>query len=218
MNVLVACECSGRIKMAFRKRGHNAWSCDIKPSEIEGDKYHIQDDVNGWLNGFWLPDNRFIHFNDIRKWDLIIANPPCTYLSKAGGWCWQFREKEIEQSFSFVKAIWSAQADRICIENPIGWLNTHWRKPTQIIHPYYFGEPFLKETCLWLKGLPRLKYALKDDMFQKATAVQPVANWVKPGNIRNRRFNEIPEGAGRDKTNRSRTFQGVANAMAEQWG
>ena len=202
MKVLVACEFSEVVKEQFLLRGHDAHSCDFLPGE-KGLPNHHQCDVREILND---------------GWDLMIAHPPCTHLSKAGGWCWKYKIKEQEQAFEFVKTLWEAPIERICIENPVGWLNTNWQKPDQIIHPYYFSDPYLKETCLWLKGLQKLTYVLRDDMFYKSTATEPKANWVKPGNIRNRRFNRVPEGGKGNSHDRSRFFTGIAVAMAEQWG
>jgi len=192
MRVLVACEFSGVVRDAFRKRGHDAVSCDLLPSERSGP--HIQDDVLNHLEG----------------WDLIIAHPPCTHLSKAGAAHWKRKPAHLQvEAIAFVLKLMRAPAQRIAVENPVGKLNTAVRKPDQIIHPYQFGEPWMKETCLWLKGLPLLL----------ATAmIEPKGNWVRPGNIRNRRFNRQPEGAKCDVKERSRTFQGIADAMAEQWG
>jgi len=211
MKVLVACEFSGIVREAFRRRGHDAWSCDLLPTEIPGN--HIVGDVLEVISN---------SLSSLGKaywgWDLLIAFPPCTHLSKVGGWCWKYKKQEQLEAFRFVLALWEAPIQRISLENPIGWLNTNWQPPTQIIHPYYFGDPYLKETCLWLKNLPTLTYVLKDDMFYKATAVEPIANWVKPGNIRNRRFNRVPEGGKGNPADRSRSFPKIAEAMAEQWG
>ncbi len=204
MKVLVACEFSGIVRDAFAKRGHDAWSCDLLPSEAGGN--HYQTDARNILGGsYW-------------QWDLMVAFPPCTHLSKAGGWCWKHKKQLQKEAFEFVKILADAPIYRICIENPVGWLNTHWCPPDQIIHPYYFGDPYLKETCLWLRNLPKLTYVLKDDMFYKATAIEPIANWVKPGNKRKRRFNNIPEGGRNNPHDRSRSFNGIAEAMAKQWG
>ena len=198
---MIGCEFSGMVREAFVKRGHDAWSCDLLPTEIDGN--HIQRNVLDYLSNVW---------------DLMIAFPPCTHLSKAGGWCWKFKKQEQLGAFKFVLSLWEAPISKIAIENPIGWLNTNWQPPTQIIHPYYFGDPYLKETCLWLKNLPKLTYVLRDDMFYRATATEPIANWVKPGNIRNRRFNRVQEGGKGNAKDRSRSFPQIANAMAEQWG
>lgn len=207
MKVLVACECSGIVKTAFRERGHDAWSCDLKPSEITNDGHHIEGDIRDVMRtGYPL------------HWDLLIAHPPCTDLSKAGGAWWKFKGHAQKQALDFVQWLMDLPIEHIAIENPVGKINTAIRSPDQIIHPYYFGDPFLKETCLWLKNLPKLQYVLKDDMFYKATAIEPIANWVKPGNKRKRRFNNVHEGAAGNVVARSRTFQGIANAMASQWG
>ena len=205
MKVLIACEFSGIVREAFAKRGHDAWSCDLLDTEIPS-SHHIQGDICDWIvHGYC-------------EWDLMIAFPPCTHLSKAGGWGWKYKKQLQKEAFEFIRMLADAPIYRICIENPVGWLNTHWRPPDQIIHPYYFGDPYLKETCLWLKNIPKLTYVLKDDMFYKATATEPIANWVKPGNIRNRRFNRVSEGGKGNPHDRSRFFQGIADAMAEQWG
>jgi len=202
MKAIVWCEKSQRVAKALCEAGVDARSCDILPCEHpEWGIPHIQDDALNHLTGY----------------DLAIGHPPCTHLSKAGGWCWKYKEREQLEAFRFVLRLWEAPIQRIAIENPIGWLNTHWMPPSQIIHPYYFGDPYLKETCLWLKNLPLLTYVLQDDMFYKATAVEPIANWVKPGNIRNRRFNRVPEGGNRNSKDRSRMFPKVAEAMATQW-
>lgn len=191
MKVLVACEFSGIVREAFRKKGHDAWSCDLLPTEIPGN--HIQGDVLEILgNG----------------WDLMIAHPPCTYLSKAGGWAWKYHQVEQEEALDFILMLMSSPITSIALENPVGRISTAVRKPDQIIHPYHFGEPWLKETCLWLKGLPPLMATL---------IVEPTGNWVKPGNVRNRRFNRIAEGGNRNAQDRSKTFQGIADAMASQW-
>ncbi len=193
MKVLVACEFSGIVRDAFTKMGHDAWSCDLLPSETEGK--HYQGDVLDILGD---------------GWDLMIAHPPCTHLSKAGAWCWKFKEKEQAEALEFIQILMDATVYKIAIENPVGKISTAIKKPNQIIHPYMFGDPWMKQTCLWLKGLPNLI---------PTTQVKPVGNWVKPGNVRpHRRFDSVPEGAGNSRLERSRTFQGIANAMAEQWG
>ena len=192
MKVLVACEFSGIVREAFIRRGHDAWSCDLLPTEQEGN--HIQGDV-------------LDHLND--GWDLMIAHPPCTYLTKMAGRWWKRNKEEQEDALVFVLLLMSAEIERIAIENPVGKINSAIRKPDQIIHPYYFGDPWLKETCLWLKNLPPL-FATR--------IVEPVGNWVRPGNIRNRRFNRVLEGGRGNSYDRSRFFKGIAQTMAEQWG
>ncbi len=189
----MACEFSGIVRDAFRERGHDAVSCDLLPSEKPGP--HIQGDVLNHLD---------------ENWDLMVAHPPCTHLSKAGGWCWKYKQVEQKEALEFVQSLMDAPIPRIAIENPIGKINTAIRKPDQIIHPWMFGDPWMKETCLWLKGLQKLT---------PTKIIEPTGNWVKPGNKRPwRRFDEVPEGGKRNWKDRSITFQGIAEAMADQWG
>lgn len=139
--VLVACECSGAVRRAFRALGHDAWSCDLQPAEDGGP--HIHGDVREALT--W-------------GWDLMIAHPPCTYLSRAGARWWgsEERMKLADEAAEFVFLLRDAPIDRIAIENPIGQLNKRWRYPDQTIEPYEYGDPYSKATCLWLKNLPPL--------------------------------------------------------------
>ncbi len=185
MKVLIACEFSGIVREAFRAKGHDAWSCDMLPTEIPGK--HIQGDVLENLDGGLFD-----------KWDLMIAHPPCTHLAVSGArW---FKEKQIEQkvAIQFFKRFIIADIPKICIENPIGIMSSHYRKPDQIIQPWQFGHGETKATCLWLKGLPKLR-----------------PSNIVPGRV-GRVHHEAPS-PDRWK-NRSRTYQGIANAMAEQWG
>ena len=140
MKILVACEFSGIVREAFKKRGHNVWSCDLLPTEIPGN--HIQGNVLGILD---------------EGWDLMVAFPPCTHLASSGArW---FKNKLVEQELAlyFVKRLMMAPIERIAIENPIGIISTRIRKPDQIIQPWMFGHGETKATCLWLKNLPLLK-------------------------------------------------------------
>ena len=182
MKVLVACEFSGVVREAFAARGHHAWSCDLLPSELPGQ--HYQCDVREVLN---------------MGWDLMIAHPPCTYLSYAGLRWFKVqpdRYNLARDAFEFVKLLGSAPIRKIAIENPKGFLTKWYRKPDQVIEPYQFGEPYTKKTCLWLKGLPPLLYTcIELDRF---------VNWT--------------EFAHRSAKDRSRTFPGIAAAMASQWG
>lgn len=189
MRVLVACEFSGVVRDAFIARGHDAISCDLEPGERPGP--HYQGDVRDILaNG----------------WDMMIAFPPCTYLSCAGARWLKVpgRDSLIRGAFSFVMELWNAPIPRIAIENPRGLLNTMWRPPDQVIEPFYFGDPYKKRTCLWLKNLPPLM----------ATVVVPQWKyWIDGGRLR-----EGLRGLKRDPKDRSRMFPGIAAAMAEQWG
>ena len=216
MNVLVACEESQRVCVAFRERGHNAFSCDIEPCSGGHPEWHIMGDVIPLLNGkcrFRTMDGIF-HSIDA-KWDLIIAHPPCTYFSTAGA-NWLFRggkldeeryKKGLEMKTLFM-AIYNAECEKIAIENPVAMKIWELPKHTQEIQPYQFGHPFTKKTRLWLKGLPELK---------PTEIVEPVAKWVSCGNRTNREKQN--QAVCKSFTNkRAKTFDGVARAMAEQWG
>jgi hypothetical protein len=138
MRVLIACEFSGVVREAFAQRGHDAWSCDLLPTEIPGQ--HYQCPVDRVLDGCW---------------DLIVAHPPCTHLAVSGARWWAGREAEQRDAIAFARQF-EPYADRVAVENPIGRLSTVWRKPDQIIQPWQFGHGEVKATCLWLKGLPKL--------------------------------------------------------------
>lgn len=144
MKILIACEFSGIVREAFKAKGHDAWSCDYRPTEMPGNHFE-----------------QSILSHDIVNagWDLMIAHPDCTFLTVSGarwmGLKWR-QEAQLSALF-FVKALWEFPINKICIENPIGKLSSLWRKPDQIIEPYYFGDPHKKATCLWLKGLPSLR-------------------------------------------------------------
>ena len=181
MRVLVACEFSGTVRDAFVAAGHDAWSCDLLPTETLGQ--HYQCDVCDVLGG---------------GWDLMVAHPPCTHLAVSGArW---FKEKAAEQAaaLDFVRALMDSPIPRIAIENPISVISSRIRKPDQIIQPWQFGHGETKATCLWLKGLPPL-----------------VPTNVVDG--REARVHRMPPGPDRWKE-RSRTFAGIAHAMAQQWG
>lgn len=202
MRVLVACEFSQIVTKAFRERGHEAYSCDLLPTE-GNPEWHIQDDVRNHLD---------------KGWDLMIAHPPCTYFSRAGI---QFihkqphRMEKLVASFQFVRKLWHAEIPLIGIENPVGWLNTNWRKPAQIIHPWYFGDNEMKETCLWLKGLRRLNGMVEVAMNREKYHPKPEKSRIgSDGKMKNKYFMQRMTNA----KDRSRTFPGIANAMAQQWG
>lgn len=197
MNVLIACEESGTVRDAFIKRGHNAISCDILPTSSMGP--HIVGDV--------IPLLRY-------KWDLIIAHPPCTYLCNSGvchltdgkGAFNTQRLKKMEEAVKFFKEIQSARCEKICIENPIPHKYGIGKTYDQIIQPWMFGHKERKATCLWLKGLKKLKetHNVKQEMLALPKSKQQRLHYVSPS----------PDRA----KIRSKTFQGIANAMAEQWG
>ena len=184
MRILVACEYSGRVRDAFIRAGHDAVSCDILPSESDFGP-HLRVDVRALLN---------------RQWDMVIAFPPCTHLAASGARWWAEKRASGQQqeAVDFFMAITNANAPRIAIENPVGFMSTAWRKPDQIIHPWEHGHGEQKKTCLWLKGLPLL---------------QP--SHVVDG--REQRIWKMPGGPNQAKK-RSLTYMGIAQAMADQWG
>ena len=195
MKVLVACEFSGRVREAFRSRGHEAWSCDLLPTEIPSD-YHLQGDI---LNYLWM------------NWDMMIAFPPCSHLAVSGARWFKDKQKEQEEALRFVEKLLYADIPRIALENPISIISSHIRKPDQIIQPWMFGEEFQKTTCLWLKNLPKLvptKVVGHGEFFVKSGSDGKDYKYPKwmMDDMKNR------------QTNRSRTFKGIAEAMAEQWG
>lgn len=210
INVLVACEESQRVCKAFIERGFNAFSCDIiEPSGNRPDR-HILGDVLPLLNGnceFSTMDGKQHKING--KWDLIIAHPPCTYLSNAGarflypkGVLNVNRYNMGIAAKEFFMAFINADCEHIAVENPIPSKVFGLPIYTQIIQPYYFGHPYKKKTCLWLKNLPKL---VPTNICEEAQSSKVAGNWFNKG------------GKERQK-NRAKTFQGIAKAMAEQWG
>jgi hypothetical protein len=204
LRVLVGCEFSQIVCKAFRDKGHEAYSCDILPTEGNPD-WHIQDDV-------------LKHLDD--GWDLMIAHPPCTYLTVTGNRWFNVekygvkaiqRHKCREEAIKFFMMFANADCPRIAIENPVGIMSNKWRKPDCIIQPYQFGNPFEKKTCLWLKGLPILTPTniVKPEIRIKYKSGKTMPAWYADAWKMNK--NE------RTKI-RSKTFQGIAEAMANQWG
>jgi hypothetical protein len=196
MRVLVACEESQRVTKAFRKLGHEAYSCDIVECSGGHPEWHLQQDV--------LPLLKL-------KWDLIIAHPPCTYLSNAGarflypkGELNEARLKKGLEAKEFFMQLYNADCPRICIENPIPSKVYGLPEYSQTIQPYEYGHPFQKKTCLWLKGLPLLQPTNVLPKEQRQST-KIAGNWFNKG------------GKDRQK-NRAKTFEGIAAAMAEQWG
>ena len=212
MKVLVACEESQKVCTEFRKLGHEAYSCDMEPCSGGHPEWHIQDDVLPLLNGncdFRTVNGDTHHLID--KWDLIIAHPPCTYLSNAGarflypkGVLNEDRLKLGLEAKVFFMKIYNADCEKIAIENPIPSKVYGLPKYTQTIQPYEFGHPYQKKTCLWLKGLKLLQ---PTDVLpkEKRQSTKIAGNWFNKG------------GKERQK-NRAKTFPGIAKAMAEQWG
>lgn len=208
MKVLIACEESQRITIEMRKLGHECYSCDIDYPSGHHPEWHIHQDVLPLLNG----DCEFTTMDGIShkiegEWDLIVAHPPCTYLTVSGNRWFNIekygdkareRLKLREEAYDFFMKFINAKCKRIAVENPIGYMNTHYRKPDQIIQPWQFGHGETKATCLWLKGLPLLR----------------------PTNIVKGREQRIWKmGPSEDRVKeRSKTYPGIAKAIAEQWG
>jgi len=201
MNILIACESSGTVSEAFRKLGHNAVSCDLQPAD-DGSPNHIQGDaLEAILGG---------------KWDLVIGHPPCTYLSSSGlHWNKKRpeRSQKTEDGAKFFMDMITACETIGCayaIENPVGCMSTRWRKPDQIIQPYQFGEDASKATCLWLKGLP----TLTPTQYVKPRVIYGLKRWA---NQTDSGQNKLGPSVDRWKV-RSKTFKGIADALANQWG
>lgn len=196
MRVLIACEYSGAVRDAFRARGHDAMSCDLLPTDAPGP--HYQGDVAQVLQD---------------GWDLMIAHPPCTYLSVSGmHWTRRgLRDPQLtENALEFVRLLMDAPIPRIAIENPVSVISTRIGKPDQIINPYQFGHDASKKTCLWLKGLP----PLKPTQIIEPRIVNGRKRW---GNQTDSGQNRLSPSPDRWKL-RSATFPGIAAAMADQWG
>lgn len=211
MRVLVACEESQAVCKAFRELGHEAYSCDVQECSGGHPEWHIQADALELLK---------------IKWDLIIAHPPCTYLTVTGNrWFNEERygERAIErkrmreEAAEFFMKFINADCPRIAVENPIGYMNSHYKKPTQTVHPYYFAQSDddenceRKATCLWLKGLPPLKYTIRFE--------PKIVTYKSNGKSDCRWHMETMKLSPKERAKkRSKTFPGIARAMAEQWG
>lgn len=202
MKILVACEESQAVTIEFRKLGHEAYSCDIIPCSGGHPEWHLQQDVIPLLN---------------EKWDMIIAFPPCTHLAVSGAAWFEEKRKDgrQQQGIDFFMEFINADCERIAIENPIGIMSTLYRKPDQIIHPWMFGDKFSKSTCLWLKGLPLL---IPTNIVEKGDWFEWIDSKTGKKKRQAKRFADAwklpPEERARV---RSKTFPGIAKAMAEQW-
>ena len=213
MRVLLACEESQALCMEFRKKGHEAFSADILDCSGPYPEWHLRGDVLDLLN---------------KNWDLMIAFPPCTHLAVSGAR--HFKQKILDgrqqQGIDFFMEMVNAPIPKIAIENPIGIMSTLYQKPNQIIHPYHFGDPYSKSTCLWLKNLPALNYNRKYDDGSK-NLQKELVNENLPTEVDRGEFVTFSSGkrmakwyseASGNGHLRSKTFAGIAKAMAEQWG
>ena len=221
MKVLIACEETQRVCTAFREKGHEAYSCDLQACSGGHPEWHIMQDVIPLLNG----NCEFETVNGKKhkiesKWDLIIAHPPCTFLTVTANRLYNVerygekaiqRKKDREEAINFFMEIAKADCEKIVIENPIGVISTVWRKPDQIMQPYMFGDTAEKKTCLWLKGVEPLK----------ATNVFNPPEWLKfdSGKTMPKWYADLWHLPREERSRlRSQTFPGFAKAMAEQWG
>ena len=218
MRVLIACEESQRVCISFRERGHEAYSCDVQGPSGGHPEWHILGNCIPLINGYCTFRTMDGAEHEIDSpWDLLIAHPPCTYLINAGavrmrvkGEIVQERYEQMVRARAFFMVLYNAECPRICIENPVPMKLADLPPYTQIIQPWQFGEPYSKRTCLWLKGLLDL---------MPTKIVREHTPWVNGGckdaNGNYRRFQGRKE---RDSKNKSKTFWGVARAMAAQWG
>lgn len=220
MKILVACEESQAVTIELRKLGHEAYSCDILECSGGHPEWHIMQDVLPLLNGdceFACADGLTHNING--KWDMIIAFPPCTYLTVTGNRWFNVerygekaiqRHKDREDAIKFFMAFANANCPRIAIENPVGIMSSTWRKPNQIINPYEFGDPYEKKTCLWLKGLPELK--------PTNIVEAPPRKHFDSGKSMPTWYAECWHLPKEERAKlRSKTFPGIAKAIAEQW-
>ena len=207
MKVLIACEESQTVCKAFRAKGHEAYSCDIQEPSGGHPEWHILGDALKAIEGGQVitMDGQT---HDVGRWDLLIAHPPCTDLAASGARWFPEKQRTFAQqkSIVFFMRFVLAPVDKIATENPVGIMSTVYMKPDQIVHPWMFGHPEQKATCLWLKGLPKLVPTknVREEMLQLPQRLREKNHWLSPGTDRARI--------------RSKTYPGIAAAMAEQWG
>lgn len=220
MKILIACEESQAVCKEFRKLGHEAFSCDILSSSGGHPEWHIKTNVLQVLeprfseNGnncimFYTEEGNLIVIN---RWDMILAFPPCTHLAVSGAkhFAKKIADGRQQQGIDFFMLFANAKCDKIVIENPVGIMSTKWRKPDQIIQPYQFGHHARKTTCLWIKGLPKL---------EPTNIVEPKLVKFKDGSVFSADYMECRRGKpGESSVKRSKTYLGIAKAMAEKWG
>ena len=219
-NILIACEESDEVRSRFEANGFNAWSCDLQPNRNPKAK-HFKCSVFDVLNGYYECDCGSIHeestgkygccgVSRLIKWDAMIAFPPCTDLAVSGAAYFyrKIADGSQERSVNFFTSVANADTPMIAIENPVGIMSRRFRKPDQIIHPFYFGDEARKKTCLWLKNLPKLVHIKEPDLFNEKPT------WVSEGKI----VNGYPAWMfNSDKKHRSKTFPAIAEAMVSQW-
>lgn len=224
MKVLVACEESQAVCIAFRERGHEAYSCDIQEPSGGHPEWHILGDALEAVKGGRVTtmDGKE---HEVGKWDLLIAHPPCTFLTVSGNRWFNVerygdraveRLKARKEAAEFFMAFINADIPCVCVENPVGYMSTHYRKPDCIIQPYEFGHPARKKTCLWLKNLPPLvptDVVSPGEILHGGYSIGASANYATDENGK-----ILPRNDPRTAKARSKTFSGIAKAMADQWG
>ena len=207
MKILIACEESQAVCKEFRLLGHEAYSCDIQDCSGDKPQWHIKADVIDQLN---------------KGWDMMISFPPCTHLAVSGArhFTKKIADGRQKESIDFFMKFVNAPINKIVIENPIGIMSKLYRKPDQIIHPYYFGDPFSKSTCLWLKNVPKLVHQKENNLFYEKTHTQKgdFKEWIDKKSGKLKRQAMWYYEAFADGKTRSKTFPGIAKAMADQWG
>jgi hypothetical protein len=207
MKILIACEESQAVCKEFRLLGHEAYSCDIQDCSGDKPEWHIKGDVIEQLD---------------KGWDMMIAFPPCTHLAVSGAAWFEEKRKDGRQQegIDFFMKMVNAPINKIAIENPIGIMSKLYRKPDQIIHPYYFGDPFSKSTCLWLKNVPKLIHQKETDLFSDKVTHTVKGEFFEFTDRKTGKLKRQPMWyykAFADGKARSKTFPGIAKAMAEQW-
>ena len=214
MRILLACEESQSVCLEMRKKGHEAFSADIMECSGPHPEWHIKGDVLEIIND---------------DWDMMIAFPPCTHLAVSGARHFEQKRRDgrQQQGMDFFMKMAEANIPKIAIENPIGIMSTHYKKPSQIIHPYHFGDPYSKATCLWLKNLPLLNYNRKNDIIIDGALQKEINSSELPTEVDKGEFVTFSSGkrmakwyneASGNGHLRSKTFPGIAKAMASQWG
>ena len=211
--IIIACEESQTITSLFREAGHECYSCDLKPAKINAD-WHFQEDI-------------FKIIERESKFDLMIAHPPCTFLTVTRNkWFkpefdsrFPTQHQDREDAVDFFMKLANLPIDRIALENPIGIMSTRWRPADQVIHPWHFGDAERKATCLWLKNLPKLVWAKQDNLFEQQTSVVPNIIKLKSGKTMSKYHYESVSLSKDERSEvRSKTFPGIGAAIVSQWG
>jgi hypothetical protein len=220
MKILLACEESQAVCIEFRKRGHEAYSCDTQDCSGGHPEWHLKMDVFKAIKGGMLVTQSG-QLICIDIWDMMIAFPPCTHLAVSGAAWFEEKRKDgrQQQGIDFFLAIANAPIHHIAIENPVGIMSKLYRKPNQVIHPYFFGDPYQKTTCLWLKNLPILCHNDRPNLFDSIVTHTSKGEFITfPSGKKMAKWYAMLRADSSRGSIRSKTFPGIAKAMAEQWG